>query len=395
MKWGELLVREQFRIASIYFKAHSRLSDTDERNIAQQAFTAEAEALSLNQETLTRYCRHLLYWEKQLLGRGALIDDSTLHQETDSQSAGINLYARPAPGPLTDIRTIDLKTDQKLWLEWLHDRAITNPYVVVKHPCDKHMPFHDPRAEQLDLELTRITQPDIMVVGSDAFDFPTLSKFDHDPDVQEGFEDVLELVEFHWKRHINWLRAASPNSIYLWIFGNHDRRLIHWLGQKAPQVRKTVLRMFREIITAQSVWWLGEVDSVRIGPVKVEHGVNHGDNAAKTNLVKSGAQVCKWMGHGHRRQFYHVQGEDYSVVSIMSGHQSLYDENTRTPHYIRGASLKSMYHTLGTAIADVDLSSRDVEFSNLEFKPDGQGQLYTRFERQTIRSIDLERKDGQ
>jgi hypothetical protein len=102
--------------------------------------------------------------------------------------------------------------------------------------------------------------------------------------------------------------------------------------------------------------------------------------------LKSGAQVCKWQGHGHRRQFYHVQGEDYSVVSIMSGHLSQYDDNSRTPHYIRGASMKGMYHTLGTAIADVDLSSRDVEFANLEFKEDSDGELYTRFERQTIHS---------
>ena len=383
-QWGGLSFSEQTHIVDLLDSSRDETKTENAQAEFRDKFNEYAKILDITPASLERYCYHYKYWQSRF--------------QSDAMAAPVSA---PVPVPeyvetvpkidmdvrLTDINAIEKDTDQKIWIEWLSDMKSSNPYIVVKHPCDAHMPFHDPRALDIDFKLTSISQPDVIVVGSDAFDFPSISMFDKDPDVKEDFEDVLELVEYYW----NWLMsqyiAVAPDAKFVFIWGNHERRLIRWLGQNAPQIRRTVLGAFRRIIQAKGVWWLGETDGVRMGPIKIEHGVNHGINAAKKNLVKSGAQISKWQGHGHRIQEWRMQGEEYSVISIMSGHLSKYHSTRRTPHYIRAAAMKGEYHTLGTAIGDVDLRSRDVTITNLEFKEDSEQRLYTRYERKTLRSV--------
>jgi UDP-2,3-diacylglucosamine pyrophosphatase LpxH len=261
------------------------------------------------------------------------------------------------------------------WITWLSDKATSaNKELQVMHLCDIHAPFHDPYAIDLAFQMVEKAQPDVVVVGSDFADLYLTTHFDIDPDLAQ-YDDELNCLEEHWNPFINRLKKAAPNAVNLFIWGNHEQRLIRKLWKDAKQFRKRLLGNFRDIVKNNgSVWYLGEnVNHVRIGPLQVEHGSRYNEHVVKSRLYDEGAQISLMMGHVHKRNFYEIQGADFAVNGISSGCLCPTD-----PHYAFGTAQSGRKWVQGTAVASFALDEREVLFENNKFADVGTKKV-TRF----------------
>lgn len=286
------------------------------------------------------------------------------------------LSGRSAPA-LTDLTHIDPQTDQGVFLERLHAARADGGYCTVTHLSDIHAPYQHAPALDVTYQLLAHVQPDFIVVGSDFWDFGALSKFEQDADEADN-DDVLDALESDWNAHIHAVKKAAPNATRVFILGNHEKRLWDGMLRLAPQVRKTVWRRFVEIVRCGgSVLWLGEVDAVRFGPLKVMHGNRVTLNAARAMLMDTGGQLNIMAGHVHRLTTWTQRGEDFPVQAITGGCLCRYPSP-----YQKRKTPTSRWH-LGTAFAEVNLRGRDVHVDNLEFQVDA-GHVWARFERRTF-----------
>jgi len=281
---------------------------------------------------------------------------------------------------LTDIHSIDANTDQSTWLAWLGTMQRTKRHITVMHLCDIHFPNHDPRALELTFQIIRDVQPDLIVVGSDAADFSLISSFKPDPDI-ESETDVLDAFSSFWTPFIHRLKREAPAAKLVYILGNHDRRIYTYVEQNSRYTRVTVLRRFVEIVRCGgAVWWIGDVDHVRVGPLVVMHGNRYNVHAATSVLGDFGHQVCVMFGHIHRLTSAAKAGEDFSAQAVSSGCLCY------PPLYVKhGRPIQKQQQ--GTAIADVDLGGRNVQFNNLLFNSSNDS-TWVRFERRLYVSSD-------
>lgn len=189
-------------------------------------------------------------------------------------------------------------TDIARW-EIMRDKLLdNNDYVRVMHMNDLHLPYHDERAVQLFFDLAQRFQPDIVVVGSDAFDLPSISRFDVDPDL--GVDDWLQTIHEYWTPMISQLRKILPFALLPFIFGNHCRRGLQ--SVKSSDTPITGMRVFLDTIKAGgAVLYLGKTEVVEIGGLVVAHG----NKASKYAAFHVGAQWSHKQvnaGHTHRPQ---------------------------------------------------------------------------------------------
>jgi hypothetical protein len=281
------------------------------------------------------------------------------------------------PPALTDLRYLDPATDQGAFLQRLHAARADGGYTTVMHLCDIHTPYQHAPALDVTYQLVRHVKPGFVVVGSDFFDFSSLSSFPQDADDAER-DDALDAVEGPYNAHIAAVTKAAPDAALVFVLGNHEKRVFDYINRQAPQVRRTVWRRFVDIIRCGGrVLWLGEVDSVRFGPLRVMHGNRHNQHVAASLLQDAGYQMHVMAGHVHRLTFANRRGEDYPVSAITSGclcHHPAPYMRRKTP---------TQKWMLGTAIAEVNLRGRDVHLDNLEYQMDAD-TVWTRFERRTF-----------
>lgn len=188
-------------------------------------------------------------------------------------------------------------TDAQSWQRQLKRLLSDNRHVRVMHMNDLHLPYHDERALDLFFELAIRFQPDIVVVGSDAFDYPTISRYEKDKDI--NIDDWLMQTERYWIPVINSLRDIVPDALLPFIFGNHDRRALEAIGKS--DTPKTVMREYRRIITHGGVQWLGKTEVVEIGALVVAHGKRFNMYASAYTSKDFNFRPVN-VGHTHRPQ---------------------------------------------------------------------------------------------
>ena len=279
------------------------------------------------------------------------------------------------PGLLTDIdlRWDDPELDEAMWVDHLERMQADEGIINVMHLCDWHEPYANPLAKDLSYQLLEHVAPDIAVIGSDFADFALLSSHGVNPDL--GDYDELDIFEKTWASHVAEVKRRSPNTLRVFIMGNHERRILKLLVEKAPAFRKRVVRDFINIIRQnEDVIFLGLRDDVRLGPLVVLHGNTTTQNPAKAMVDDVGGQVSMMAGHVHRLSHHTKQGEDFTVVGVTSGCVQTIPEHWRKDRRTRR---KAHY---GTAIAQVNLRGREVWIDNLKFEGTS-GYLSTRYER--------------
>lgn len=301
-----------------------------------------------------------------------------LRRYTEQESRWSQESVKPLP-KLTDLHHIDTNTDQVKWVRLLYQLRETDRSIPVMHFCDMHYPYQFDPALEVAYQLAAYVQPRVLVVGSDAGDFGELSSFPQDAD-ELGHRDVLEEFGQFWTKHVNTLRTLCPQATLVFVLGNHEKRVYDYILRLAPAVRTTVWRKFTDWIRQDGdVLWLGETDTVRIGPLLVTHGNRVGLNPAKGLYDDVGGQLSVMAGHNHRLSYYGKRGEDYMVEAITSGCLTHY-----APYHKRKRSTQKWQ--LGTAVAYADLAGRQVDFYNLKFELE-PSRVWCRFGRQEFSAL--------
>ncbi len=339
----------------------------------------DADILGMKSITLKRRIREYREFIRLIVGSDPEeIVSEIIHNTMSKSRLQFNV---PTKVKLTDIKYVDAATDQQVWIDNLTQLQEDNKIVSVMHACDIHFPFPNNSALEVFYQLAEHTQPDIIVVGSDSADFALLSSFKRSADLDENTPDELEVFEMFWRSHIRRLRRMCPNAIFVWIYGNHEYRIVRFLNDAAPKLRRTVMKAFKDIIKCDGeVCYLGETDYVRMGPLVVQHGKRVNQYPAKSTLADLGNQLCTQFGHVHRLDECVVAGELYTVWSVASG------KLCNPPHYIMGKVMRKEQY--GTTIMEVDLTSRDASYTNLLFTEDeDSGIISARFERKLFEGI--------
>jgi len=259
------------------------------------------------------------------------------------------------PAPVK--RPENAETDAKLWQDRLTALKRAKRFLRVMHLSDIHFPYHDKSALALTYEIVAHVQPDVIVVGSDAFDLPTISRFEPDKDL--NVDDWLDQITPYWRQHINALRHVAPNAALPFIVGNHDARALAEI--KKLSVPRVAMRHFIDTVRADGeVYWLGDTSEVDIGNLTVAHGWKTTRHTAAATLQAYQNQRNIAVGHTHRPDFYTVRGSAYSVTCVVGGCLC-----QLTPHYQQGRAHTDWQH--GTMLAIVDTQGHNTALQNIVY----------------------------
>lgn len=257
----------------------------------------------------------------------------------------------------------------------------TKRFLTVAHLSDVHYPDHDPKALQLAYQVIKEIQPDLIAVGSDGADFPTLSKFAPNPDEVERGRDVLKAYKGFHMEHAAKVHDAAPNAELFYIMGNHCVRIYNFVFEHAPKLRDTIEEAWIGAVRAGGlVHWLGNVSGVRIAnALIVKHGERTGVNAAKNMLIDRGGQISIMGGHVHHFSKYTITGEFKTVTAVTGGCLC----NLR-PSYLKVKGQQPLCDwQQGSTYAVVDTVKDNVWFTDCVFLPNKKG-LYTMLDRQIL-----------
>lgn len=284
--------------------------------------------------------------------------------------------AKPEIQPTHQIkRHENERTDIARWHDGMAAIRRRTSYATVMHLSDIHFPFHDEQALALTYAVVKHAQPDIIVVGSDAFDLPTISRFDADHDL--NVDDWLDQIAPYWSTFIDNLRKAAPNALLPFIVGNHDARALAEI--KKLSVPRVVMNHFIDTVQCDGeVMWLGDTGEIDIGNLTVAHGFKTTRHTAAATLQAYQHQRNIAVGHTHRPDYYTVRGAAYSVACVVGGCLC-----QLTPHYQQGRKHTDWQH--GTMLGVVSLDGKASELSSLRYHDDG-GAMWTSIGTQVIRS---------
>lgn len=260
--------------------------------------------------------------------------------------------------------------DWDMWQDcirgWTRDGWLT-----VAHDCDTHFPDHDENALNMRYRLYARKQPDLIVVGSDCADFSVMSSFDGDPDTDELVDDALYQFREYWKPHIDNLNRLCPRAIKVFIFGNHEQRILSYLYRNAPKLRRTVEDAWLQTVRYGGVLYIGHTEEIELGHLLIKHGNRSNEHAAKSLLDDESYQVNVMAGHIHRLTYYDREGRKYTVRGVTSGcAQRLRPEYVRT----KGRSMTRKWQH-GVAFATTNLKGTETFFDNVRFSQLGANMV--------------------
>lgn len=96
---------------------------------------------------------------------------------------------------------------------------------------DVHLPFHDPRAVNLVLDIFESMGIHRLIINGDLLDFLNISLHGpKHPDIQETLENEL----FSGQEFLSNLRKRFKGVEIVYLFGNHEDRLNRFIIQKCP-----------------------------------------------------------------------------------------------------------------------------------------------------------------
>lgn len=91
-------------------------------------------------------------------------------------------------------------------------------------------------AQRAFIALAKKLKPEIIVLNGDVFDGAKISRFPPGIWDQEERPTVQQELEA-CQAFVNALRVASPNSIFIWVWGNHDARFEFRLAANASEFK--------------------------------------------------------------------------------------------------------------------------------------------------------------
>lgn len=166
---------------------------------------------------------------------------------------------------------------------------------------DVHIPFHIRRAVEVAVEAGKRDAVDTVILGGDALDFHSVSRYDHDGS-KLTYQQEIEYA----RQFMAYLREQFPKARIVFKEGNHEERLNKYILARAPALfgleNCTLASLIglsavgAELVTDQRV--------IHLGKLRVIHGHEYGGgvnapvNAARWLMLR--AKRSAVMGHLHQ-----------------------------------------------------------------------------------------------
>jgi predicted phosphodiesterase len=199
---------------------------------------------------------------------------------------------------------------------------------------DLHIPYHDPHAWALFLNIVKLIKPTKINVLGDALDFYQLSTFDKDPKQLENGRLQEDLDQ--WFRMMRDVQRIAPDTCqYTYLPGNHEDRLRRYLNRN-PELfglRALELPSLMRLDELGITYHESEIEIVS-GLLFGKHGdVVRKDSAfsAKGELEKEKYAISTITGHTHRLGTYYVTTRNGLVKAQENGCMCRLD-----PEYVNG-----------------------------------------------------------
>lgn len=193
---------------------------------------------------------------------------------------------------------------------------------------DWHVPYHDDKVIELELQFCKDEQPEIIIIH-ELHDFYAISKYDKDPQRMNDLQLEIDIVD----RYLGRLRENCPRSRIILLNSNHLDRLRRYLWAQAPglsglralniekllELKKHNIE-FKEDFTFKKVFF--------------KHGNvvrKFSSYSARGEFEKEGMSGCS--GHTHRLGMYYHRLRGGEYVWLETGCGCLLD-----PEYIQGVS---------------------------------------------------------
>lgn len=221
-------------------------------------------------------------------------------------------------------------------------------YQIWEHDCDNHFPYQDDDAQALRSLCRQRLQPHGIVGGSDAADFPTISRFEPDRRIPTG--RVLSRFRNDWSRHVqNRLRYDAKDALIVWEDGNHDERA--WLAIEKDDNHDILTDYHAEtIMQGGEVYWRGVGDDslevIAGNALVITHGWKSTKHTASGMLDEYDRQYSGMSGHSHKPDYYTL-GTKYKVTWLIGGCGCLLN-----PSYDRRKKRTKWQHGYSYAIVD-------------------------------------------
>lgn len=235
----------------------------------------------------------------------------------------------------------------------------TGRYIRVLIWPDTHLPYADPKAVSLALQIGRYYQPDLVILLGDILDCTGFSRFPHD---QVNPKSFLQTELDEWHSLAESIREMAPHADRRYILGNHEERIERWLWSQPQLTGATGLRL-GNLLGLAGHGFAPEPEREVIlcnGSLTVTHGTRIGGQgaglAARQEMARHGTSGVS--GHTHRLALVTQRDKAGLRQWIESGHLSL-----NPPHYQPSIQNWIQGLTLGEVSADGnDFELRPVPF---------------------------------
>lgn len=208
---------------------------------------------------------------------------------------------------------------------------------------DLHVPYHDPHAWQLALNVVKAVQPTTVNLLGDMLDFYRLSHYNKDPQRYEG--NWLQEDLDQWYRMARELQRAAPQGCKFRLLpGNHEDRLRRYI-EINPQLyglRALELPTLMRLTELDIEYHRQEIDIVP-GQLVGKHGdIVRRDSAysAKGELEKERHAISTITGHTHRMGTHYAR----TRRGVVKAHENgclcqLHPEYVKHPNWQQGLTI--------------------------------------------------------
>lgn len=185
---------------------------------------------------------------------------------------------------------------------------------------DVHIPYNDPKATQIAVDIVRLLNPDFVFLDGDIFDLYPISDFSRDPAREQTLQYELDLTHLFLDKSI---RKNAQNARIFYKGGNHEHRMIRYIWNKAKAFNCLRGLTVPELLRLESldIEWLPQDKKTSIGELYYFHGDEFsrsegGVYPARNIFLKAPGNII--MGHWHRITafYYHLlNGKTYGAWS--------------------------------------------------------------------------------
>jgi predicted phosphodiesterase/predicted nucleic acid-binding Zn ribbon protein len=225
---------------------------------------------------------------------------------------------------------------------------------------DTHLPYADPRAVSLALQIGKYYQPDLVIMLGDILDCTGFSRFPHD---QVNPKSFLQTELDEWHSLAESIREMAPHAERRFVIGNHEERIDRWLWSQ-PQLTGAAGFRLGNLLNLAGHGFAPEVEREVIlcgGALTVTHGTRVGGQgaglAARQEMQRHGTSGVS--GHTHRLALVTQRDKAGLRQWIESGHLSL-----NPPHY--QPSIQNWIQ--GITLGEVSVDANDFELRPVPFR---------------------------